>query len=131
MGTEKSATGWLAARVAAALGLMISFYALAIGIGAGLMYLAWLDATTGERIHPKVIIVCVAAGASVLWAIIPRPDKFEAPGPRIHSSEEPELFKALQDVATATSQTMPAEVYVVNDVNAFVRSRGGIMGFGS
>ena len=131
MATDTSQTGWLAARVAAALGLMISFYALALAIGAGLMYLAWLDATTGERIHPKVILVCVVAGASVLWAIIPRADKFEAPGPRIHEAEEPELFKVLQEVAIATSQTMPAEVYVVNDVNAFVTSRGGIMGFGS
>jgi Zn-dependent protease with chaperone function len=131
MGSQNGATSSLATRVAAALGLMVSFYAFAMGIGLGLMYLAYLDATTGERMHPKVIIFCVAAGASVLWAIIPRPDKFEAPGPRIHSTEEPELFNALQEVAAATSQAMPAEVYVVNDVNAFVTSRGGIMGFGS
>src|SRR5688500_10331824 len=103
MAAEKNATGWLAARVAAARGVLIRFYALAIGIGGGLFYLAWLDATTGERIHPKVIVVCLAAGASVIWAIIPRPDKFEAPGPRVHSSEEPELFKVLQEVATTTA----------------------------
>ncbi len=131
MSTQKRATSSLAARVTAALGLMVSFYALAIGIGVGLMYLAYLDATTGERIHPKLILVCIAAGASVLWAIIPRPDKFEAPGPRIHPADEPELFKALEEVAGATKQAIPAEVYLVNDVNAFVTSRGGVMGFGS
>lgn len=131
MSTQLRASNSLAGRAAAALGLMVSFYGLAIGIGVGLMYLAYLDATTGERIHPKVIIFCVAAGASVLWAIIPRVDKFEAPGPRIHSADEPELFKALEEVAAATRQAMPAEVYLVNDVNAFVTSRGGVMGFGS
>ena len=131
MGTQNRASNSLAARAAAALGLMVSFYALAIGIGVGLMYLAYLDVTTGERIHPKVIIFCVAAGASVLWAIIPRVDRFEAPGPRIHTADEPELFKTVEEVAAATKQAMPAEVYLVNDVNAFVTSRGGAMGFGS
>jgi heat shock protein HtpX len=128
---QNSATAWLAARVAAALGLMVSFYALAIGIGGGLLYLAYLDAFESDRVHAKVIVFCLAAGVSVIWAIIPRPDTFEAPGPRLHPTEEPELFKTLQEVAAATKQAMPEEVYVVNDVNAFVMSRGGVMGFGS
>ena len=34
-------------------------------------------------------------------------------------------------MASSTEQTMPAHVYLVNDVNAFVTQRGGVMGFGS
>jgi Zn-dependent protease with chaperone function len=43
----------------------------------------------------------------------------------------PRLFQELESVAQATRQAMPAEVYLVPDVNAWVAQRGGIMGFGS
>ena len=129
--TQPASTGWLAARVAAALGLMISFYALALGIAAGLLYLAYLDIFVAERVHGKVVLFCLVGAGSVLWAIVPRPDRFEAPGPRVHPADEPELFRTLDEVAAATAQAMPAEVYFVNDVNAFVTQRGGVMGLGS
>ena len=72
----------------------------------------------------------IGAG-SVLWAIFPRPDRFEDPGPRITAHDHPELFKLIHEVATATGQAMPQDVYLVNEVNAFVSQRGGTMGFGS
>jgi Zn-dependent protease with chaperone function len=132
MDTSRSGDpGWLAARVAAALGLMVSFYALALAVAGGLIYLAYLDVTVSDRVHGKVVIFCVLGGLSVLWAIIPRPDRFDPPGPRVHPADEPALFKVLEEVAAATQQAMPSEVYMVNDVNAFVTQRGGIMGFGS
>jgi heat shock protein HtpX len=96
-----------------------------------LLWLAYADATFAQRAHGRFILFCVVAAGSVLWAIVPRPDRFEPPGPRVHKMEEPELFAALEEVAQKTGQEMPAEVYLVNDVNAFVTSRGGIMGFGS
>jgi Zn-dependent protease with chaperone function len=36
----------------------------------------------------------------------------------------------LRGVAKATGQVVPAEVYLLNEVNAWVSQRGGIMGFG-
>jgi Zn-dependent protease with chaperone function len=68
---------------------------------------------------------------TIVWAILPRPDRFVPPGPSVTALNEPPLFELLTEVATATRQEMPAEVYFVNDVNAFVAQRGGIMGFGS
>lgn len=122
---------WLAGRAALALVLMVSFYALALGVAAGLLWLAWLDLIATRHPSIRVIAFCVLSAGSVLWAILPRRDRFEAPGPRITPAEQPELFRLIHDVAKATSQPMPEDVYVMNDVNAFVARRGGIMGFGS
>lgn len=129
--TSHQQAGWLAARVVAALGLMVGFYALALAVAGGLLYLVYLDYAVAERVHPKLLLFCVIGAGSVLWAIVPRVDRFEPPGPRVMPAHEPELFRTLEQTANATGQTMPAEVYVVHDVNAFVTSRGGVMGFGS
>jgi len=46
-------------------------------------------------------------------------------------STAPEIFALIDGVAAATSQPRPSEVYLLNDVNAWVTQRGGMMGFGS
>ena len=121
----------VARRAVIALTLMVSFYLLALSIAFGLLWVAYADATSSERAHLRLGFFCVVAAGSVLWAIIPRADRFEPPGPRVTPIDEPELFAAIEEVAQKTDQEMPAEVYLVNDVNAFVTSRGGVMGFGS
>ena len=62
---------------------------------------------------------------------MPRIDKFEAPGPRLTPANAPQLFTIIEEVARATSQPRPEDVYLLGDVNAFVTQRGGFMGFGS
>ena len=79
----------------------------------------------------KLALVCVGCAGAIVWAILPRFDKFVPPGPPLTSGDAPQLFEVLTDVSTATEQAMPADVYLVNDVNAFVAERGGIMGLGS
>ncbi len=118
-------------RAVLAVVLMVGFYALALGSAAGLFGLAYVDATTGRYIHLKFVLICVVFGAMILWAVFPRWDRFDPPGPRLTESEHPDLFTALREVASATSQGMPVEVYLVSDMNAFVAQRGGVMGFGS
>jgi Zn-dependent protease with chaperone function len=73
---------------------------------------------------------CVVGALSVLWAIVPRPDRFDVPGPRLTAEEQPELFALIRGVAAKTSQAMPEDVYLTNDVNAFVAQRGGVLGVG-
>ena len=121
----------LAQRAIVALALMLSFYLLALAIAGGLLWAAYADATYSERVHGRLILFCVIGGGSVLWAILPRPDRFEAPGPLVRKQDEPMLFAAIEEIAATTAQDMPAEVYFVNDVNAVVTQRGGVMGFGS
>jgi heat shock protein HtpX len=126
-----SMNSWLARRAALAILLMVSFYALALSVSAGLLWLAYADVVHTRHTAWRLVAFCVAGAASVLWAIIPRPDRFEAPGPEITEQDHPELFGVIREVAAATSQPIPAEVYLLNDVNAFVAQRGGFMGHGS
>ena len=41
------------------------------------------------------------------------------------------LFAEIRALSRATQQAMPAEVYLVPEMNAWVAQRGGVMGFGS
>jgi Zn-dependent protease with chaperone function len=77
------------------------------------------------------VLFCIGGAGVVLWSIFPRVDRFEAPGPLLARREHPQLFERLEGVARSTGQEMPAEVYLVPDVNAWVAQRGGVMGFGS
>lgn len=126
-----TANAWLVRRAILALALMVGFYVLALGLAAGLLWIPYAGFSTDTRIPAKLVFFCVAGAGAIVWAILPRPDRFEPPGPAVRADAEPALFAALEEVAAATSQEMPAEVYLVNEVNAFVTQRGGVMGFGS
>lgn len=111
--------------------LMIGFYLLALGIAAALLWIPYAEWVYAHRITLRLAVICLFGGAGILWAVLPRFDKFKAPGPQLKSDKYPKLFEELQTVAQATNQAMPAEVYLVPAVNAWVMQRGGIMGFGS
>jgi Zn-dependent protease with chaperone function len=110
---------------------MIGFYLLAIGMAAVLLYIPWAIAEHVHRIPAKVLIFFVGGALVILWSIVPRPDRFEPPGPVLAPDRQGRLFDLIGEVATATGQAMPREVYLVPDVNAWVAVRGGVMGFGS
>jgi heat shock protein HtpX len=121
----------LAARAVMALVLMVGFYALALGISGGLLWIPYAEVVYLGRIHPKLALMCIVAAGGVLWAIVPRADKFEPPGPQLTRANAPALFVLIDQIARSTSQAPPAEVYLLNDVNAWVTQRGGVMGIGS
>lgn len=124
-------SGSLAARAVLAVVLMVGFYVLAIGLALGLFAIPVLEVKLAHRIHPKLAIACVIGGLGILISVVPRPDSFEPPGPRLTRKRHPRLFEVLERLAAEVREPMPAEVYLVPDVNAFVTSRGGLMGFGS
>lgn len=121
----------LAGRATLALALMIGFYVLALAMAAGLLWLPYAEWTYAHRIHPKLALFCLAGAGAILVSIVPRVDRFEAPGPRLDPARQPRLFRQVREVARAAGQAPPADVYLVNDVNAWVAHRGGWMGFGS
>ena len=127
----KQSTTWIVQRAVLALALMVSFYVFALGLAAVMVSIPFAAYASDIRIPGQLTLVCIAGACGIVWAILPRPDKFLPPGPSVTASNEPGLFKVLDDVARATAQEMPAEVYLVNDVNAFVTQRGGVMGVGS
>lgn len=121
----------LTARALLSLGLMIGFYALALGVSAALLYIPYAEWYYADRIHGNILVFCVLGAIAILSSIVPRADRFVAPGPRLDAHTQPQLFQAIDRIATLTGQKMPAEVYLVPNVNAWVADRGGVMGFGS
>jgi heat shock protein HtpX len=123
------ARGSIIVRSLVAILLLIGFYVLALGTAGGLLWMVYAQIVLAERVFIKLALICVALAGLILWSVMPRPDHFEPPGPRILESEQPRLFALVRDIGARTGQAMPREIYLVADVNAFVAQRGGIMGF--
>jgi Zn-dependent protease with chaperone function len=122
------ARGSIIVRSLVAILLLIGFYVLALGTAGGLLWVVYAQIVFAERVFIKLALICVALAGLILWSVMPRPDHFEPPGPRILESEQPRLFALVRDIGARTGQAMPREIYLVADVNAFVAQRGGIMG---
>src|SRR5690242_10305953 len=110
----------IVSRALLAVVLMIGFYLLALAISASLLYIPYAEIVYAHRVTPKLLILCIIAAFAILWSILPRFDKFPPPGPKLARDKHPKLFDEIETVARATRQAMPAEVYLVPDVNAWV-----------
>ena len=121
----------LAFRALLAIVLMAGYYAFALAISAALLWVPYAEYEYLSRVDFRIAAVCWGAALTILWALVPRPDHFEPPGPQLTPESDPQLFAMIEDVAAATSQQRPSEVYLLNEVNAWVSQRGGFMGFGS
>src|SRR5690349_7774928 len=109
----------LAGRALLAVVLMIGFYILAVAIAAGLIYITYAEVSYAHRIYPKLAILFVIGSLAILWSVLPRFDRFESPGPQLTREQHPRLFQELDGVARSVNQAMPAEVFLVPDVNAW------------
>lgn len=118
----------LSLRAILSLLMMIGFYVLALGLAGGLLYLVYAQIVVFHHVIPKIAVVCVLTAVAILWAILPRWESFHAPGSKLELPHHPRLTAVLKDLAKATHQPLPTEVFLIPDVNAFVASRGGIMG---
>jgi Zn-dependent protease with chaperone function len=136
--TGLRSTLWIGLRAALALALMVGFYVFAVAVALGLLTIPYAEFVYGgsiARLSPRaaamIAAVCIGAAGSILWSLLPRADKFSPPGPQLTAETQPRLFGVLRGLAVQLRQPMPAEVYLVGDVNAWVSHRGGTMGFGS
>ena len=118
-------------RAVLAVGLMVGFYALALGLAGALLWVPYAVFNYAGRIPAKLALSCLAGTAIILWSVMPRRDRFEGPGPELEPARHPKLFQMIRGVASATKQEMPADVYLVGDMNAWVAHRGGLMGLGA
>jgi len=117
-------------RIVLALALMAGFYVLAIGIAAGLLWIAYGIIFRDHFILPFPPLLIALAGI-ILWSIAPRRDRFIAPGPPLEEMDHPRLFQVIREIADRTGQAMPSEVFLTLDMNAMVAERGGFVGIGS
>src|SRR5262245_56016851 len=97
-------TTWLIKRALLAIGLMIGFYVFAAVIALGLLWVPYAEWKYVGRLDVKIAAVCIGAGLTILWALVPRADRFHPPGPRLDESVHPRLFEVIRQVATATGQ---------------------------
>jgi len=121
----------MTSRAVLAIGLMVGFYLLALVIAGVLLFIPYAEWAYAQRLHLKIALFCVLGAGIILWSLVPRIDRFNAPGPALTAAEQPKLFEALEEVARRTNERMPAEVYLTLEVNAWVTERGGWMGLGS
>ena len=121
----------LTRRALIAVALLVGFYLLGLAIAAGLLAAPWALWEYAGRVNAKLALFCIVGAGAILWGLLPRRDRFEPPGPTLTPGDQPELFALLRDVAQQTGQAMPAQVFLVGDLNAWVSQRGGFMGIGS
>lgn len=114
--------------------MVIASYVVIVALAAACVYLPYLLLTNISSAHFQVLALFlggIAAAGAMLWSLVPRSEKFEAPGLLIERSEHPALFAEIDDIAGALNEPVPGEVYLIGQVNAFVADRGGWLGFGS
>ncbi len=111
------------ARSVVAIVLMIGFYLLGLTIGFGLLYIPYVTLMNGDHLDIRLALICILGGLAILWSLVPRVDRFLAPGPRLDAADQPRLFERLRKLALSVKQEMPKEVYLVPEMNAFSDSR--------
>jgi heat shock protein HtpX len=106
--------------------VVIGSYLFIALLAVSCVYLPYLVLAKSESAPGQVVLLflfgIVIAGA-MLWSLIPRRDKFEAPGMLIERAAYPRLFSEIDSIAAALNEPVPREVYLIGDVNAFVADR--------
>jgi len=114
--------------------MVIASYVFVILLAAACIYAPYsIIPYAGSAIFQPALLFLggIVIAAVMLWSLIPRRDNFTAPGPLLLRESHPRLFAELDSIADALDEPLPAEVYLIGEVNAFVANRGGIFGFGS
>jgi Zn-dependent protease with chaperone function len=120
----------LAGRALVMLALFVGFYLLAIAVAVLLIAAPVIELALIDRLHTYLLFLSLV-GLGILWSLVPRRrQKWVDPGPRFTAETQPELAALVRRVAGQVGQDMPAEMYLLDDINAFVTTRGGFMGVG-
>jgi heat shock protein HtpX len=114
----------LTGRFAAAIALTVGFYTLAVVMAAGLLALAILPWVLGSGSNIWISLTGLVLGVSILVAVFPRREWFEAPGVQLTADDQPRLLDAIAGEARACGEREPDEVYATFEVNAAVTEVG-------
>jgi Zn-dependent protease with chaperone function len=116
------------------LSMVLGSYLLILLTAAACVYLPYLGlrqpGTAGLQSVVLFLFGVVMAG-TMLWSLLPRRDKFLAPGPLLERTAHPHLFAELENIARLLHEPFPDEAYLIPQVNAFVSDRGGGLGLGA
>src|SRR2546421_3615200 len=101
-----------------AIALTVGFYALALALMAGMIWVIFQPNVPG-----RALAFCIFGVIAIAVSIIPWPRRFVPPGPLLNPAGQPRLFAELKTVAQAVGEAMPAEVYITPEMNAGVLQR--------
>lgn len=124
----------LAGRSVIALVLFVGYYLLAVAMAGLLLLIPYAGLRFGVQSNFWILAFyfsCVAAAALILWSVVPRPERFKAPGPKLTPRSDPRLFEEFLRLARDLGQKAPREAYLMPDITAWVSERGGFLGVGS
>src|SRR5512136_828493 len=88
----------MALRALLAVVLMLGFYLLALAISLGLLWIPYAEVVYAHRLHLKLAVVCGLGALAILWSVLPRIDKFEAPGPQLARDQHSRLVQEIEGV---------------------------------
>ncbi len=113
--------------------MVIASYLFVLILAAACVYLPYLALDSGTPGFQMIALFLfgIVIAVTMLWSLVPRRDKFVAPGMPIFRLDQGRLFAELDDIAASLNERLPGDVYLIPDANAFVADRGGVMGFGS
>jgi len=114
--------------------MVVGSYVFVVLLAASCVYIPYLILLRSDSSSPQALLLFlfgIIVAATMLWSLIPRRDKFTAPGMLLDRSSQPRLFAELDSIAAVLGETLPREVYLIGNANAFVADRGGVMGIGS
>src|ERR1700733_8732908 len=80
--------------------MVAASYVFVILLAAASVYLPYLALDAGSADFQVIVLFpfgIVIAGA-ILWSLVPRPDKFKAPGVLIEREVQPRLFAELENI---------------------------------
>ncbi len=110
--------------------LVVFSYIFTLSLAAACVFLPSLLLSSSPNFNTLILFLSgLLVGVVILWSLLPRRDKFTAPGPRLDLECHPRLRAELTTIAAALKESVPLEVYVIPDMNAWVAERGGTMGF--
>ena len=111
-------------RALLAIVLTVAFYTLALVAVAILVGLPVWRVATGHTFPVFLGIAMVFTGLTTLASVIPRRQRFEAPGPELTHAGQPDLMEAVAQVAKEAGHPMPDATYLDVEVNASVAEVG-------
>ena len=114
--------------------MVVASYTVVLLLAAMCVFLPYFFLAHSDTFNMQILgmlLFGIVIAATMLWSLVPRREKFEAPGMLLDRSAHPRLFAELENIANALNEPLPREIYLIGAPNAFVADRGGVMGFGS
>lgn len=105
-------------RALVVLAMSLGFYLFAFVIAGALFWLPWAQVKYEHHVGAAGIL-CAIAGAWLVFALLPRRVKFEAPGQPLALDEHIRLCALVNEVAALTGEPTPDEIYLVPEATAF------------